>query len=133
MPVGCSMLHDSHSYFPPSIAKAIQNCPSLWFMSTLGERVFEARTTAKLSQKELAKRAGVSQVTIHRIEVGLIKETAHIVKIAVACRVDPIWLDKGGGPMKRMSEMDATWRTLPVERRRRLLALDKALDSEGVA
>ncbi|MCC6682274.1 MAG: helix-turn-helix domain-containing protein [Phycisphaeraceae bacterium] len=39
-------------------------------LSTLAERVRLARVDARLTQQELAERAGVSPLTIHKLEAG---------------------------------------------------------------
>lgn len=69
-------------------------------MASLGDRVREARRGAKLSQEELARRVGIKQPTIAAIESGDIKETAHIVKIALATGYSAYWLENGKGAKK---------------------------------
>lgn len=63
---------------------------------TRGERFREAR--GKMSQADLARKAGVSQPTIHAAETG--GGTEHIVKIALATGYSPVWLENGRGPKK---------------------------------
>lgn len=74
--------------------------------SSLADRVREARRSAQLSQAALAKKVGVSQPTIADIESGKIKETAHIVKIALATRHSAYWLETNKGP-KKMGVLEA--------------------------
>ena len=65
----------------------------------LSERIKIARKQAKLTQKELADRVGVSQTAIHKLECGRSISSRRTVTIALTCGVDPIWLDTGRGEM----------------------------------
>lgn len=65
-----------------------------------GERLRTARDYAKLSQVQLAERAGVSQSTVSQLEksdtdVG----SVNTVRLARACGVSPDWLDDEIGEM----------------------------------
>ncbi|MEO5362917.1 MAG: XRE family transcriptional regulator [Magnetococcus sp. DMHC-8] len=64
---------------------------------TLAERIHVARKQAGLTQKELADQVGVSQTAIHKLEGGSSRSSRRTVAIALACGVDPIWLDTGRG------------------------------------
>jgi SOS-response transcriptional repressor LexA len=64
-----------------------------------GERIATARKSAKLTQKELADRVGISQTAIHKLEHGRSKMSRQTVSIALTCGVDPIWLETGRGDM----------------------------------
>ncbi len=64
---------------------------------TLSERIHLARKQANLTQKELANQVGISQTAIHKLEGGSSKSSRRTVAIALACGVDPIWLDTGRG------------------------------------
>lgn len=67
--------------------------------SPYGLRLFQARTTAKLSQPELAKAAGMAQSTL----AGLEKDgqgSSFTPQLAAACGVRVDWLATGDGPMK---------------------------------
>ncbi|WP_193771186.1 LexA family protein [Candidatus Magnetaquicoccus inordinatus] len=66
---------------------------------TLSERIQTARKQAKLTQKELADRVGISQTAVHKLECGRSKSSRNTVSIALTCGVDPIWLDSGRGEM----------------------------------
>lgn len=66
---------------------------------TLADRIKVARTHAKLNQTALSSLSGVKQQVISKLELGIQKETADIVKIAKACGVRPEWLDAEDGPM----------------------------------
>jgi transcriptional regulator with XRE-family HTH domain len=63
-----------------------------------GERLFLARTHAKLSQTQLAKAAGVSQGNLGELEWNGESSMA-VVRIAAACGVRPEWLADGKGEM----------------------------------
>jgi hypothetical protein len=62
-------------------------------------RLKQARRHAKLGQIELAKKSGVSQQTISKIERGLQDSSAYTVQLATACGVRPEWLATGQQPM----------------------------------
>lgn len=66
---------------------------------SLSERIQTARKQAKLTQKELADRVGISQTAVHKLECGRSKSSRRTVAIALTCGVDPIWLDTGRGEM----------------------------------
>ena len=66
---------------------------------TLSERIQMARKQAKLTQKELADRVGISQTAVHKLECGRSRSSRRTVSIALTCGVDPIWLDTGRGEM----------------------------------
>ncbi len=69
-------------------------------MNTIAERLKDAREAAKLTQPELAAKAGVSQGTIGNIESGLRKRPRDLLSIAAALEVSPEWLETGKGQMK---------------------------------
>jgi len=66
---------------------------------SLNERIQTARKQAKLTQKELADRVGISQTAVHKLECGRSRSSRRTVAIALTCGVDPIWLDTGRGEM----------------------------------
>jgi len=66
-------------------------------MKTLSERLKYARKKAKLSQKTLAKDAGISQSAIALLESGARSGSASIGNIASALGVDVRWLTDGIG------------------------------------
>ncbi len=68
-------------------------------MSTFAERVRIARDAAGLTQEQLAELVGVSQPGIRKLERGALS-SRHLVKIAIACRVRPEWLQSGEGEME---------------------------------
>ena len=73
-------------------------------MSTLAERLKEARKHAKLTQAKLASVSGVEQPLISQLETGKNLQSAHLPKIAHACGVSAIWLSDNIGPMAMASK-----------------------------
>jgi len=69
-------------------------------MTTLADRMKLARQHAKLTQKNLAVKAGVEQPVISQIETGKNQQSAHLAKFAHLCGVNAIWLSDGIGPME---------------------------------
>jgi transcriptional regulator with XRE-family HTH domain len=63
-----------------------------------GERLYQARTHAKLSQPQLSKLAGVSQGNIGELEWKGDGSMA-VVRLAMACGVRAEWLAEGEGEM----------------------------------
>lgn len=70
-------------------------------MNTFGTRLREARKAANLTQKELAKKAGVSQTTISDAERGRNAGSTEAATLAAVLKVEPIWLTDGKGPRTR--------------------------------
>ncbi|ALT07523.1 XRE family transcriptional regulator [Moraxella bovoculi] len=68
-------------------------------MSTLGERLKLARENKKLSQQEVAARAGISQPTYYKIESGKTKRTTYLHELAKVLGVTPEWLATDEGEM----------------------------------
>lgn len=68
-------------------------------MSKMGERIRQARKAANLSQEQLAKAIGVSQVAISQLETGATKETTLLVRIAHETSTRAAWLETGKGEM----------------------------------
>ncbi|CAK2955205.1 helix-turn-helix domain-containing protein [Vibrio crassostreae] len=68
-------------------------------IETFADRMKWARTqqTRKISQKELAELAGISQATVNKLENGILKSTSAIVAIADALHVSVHWLQSGQG------------------------------------
>src|SRR5262245_54394930 len=67
-------------------------------LSTIGQRLRNARDRQLLMQEELAERAGVPVLTISRIENDRYTERPRqttIRKLALALGVDPVWLAFG--------------------------------------
>jgi transcriptional regulator with XRE-family HTH domain len=70
-------------------------------VSTLRERLIEARSAAKLSQAELAKRVQCGQTTIASIENGRNQGSKVLPRVAVILGVEVLWLAEGRGPKYR--------------------------------
>jgi len=69
---------------------------------SIGERVREARKEAKLSQKDLAAKVGISQPTLSELERGDSRGTTSIATMAAALGVNALWLETGRGPKRSM-------------------------------
>lgn len=69
-----------------------------WCSMHIGERIFAEMTSRGWSEGELARQAGVTQPTIHRIITGESKapKRENIEKIAKALKVPSKWLWDGG-------------------------------------
>lgn len=79
---------------------SINNQRSKKHNMTLGERLKAARRHAKLdTQEQLAKKSGVSQQTISKIERDLVDSSGYVVHLAKACGVRPEWLAMEDGEM----------------------------------
>lgn len=71
---------------------------------TLGERLRSARKAAKLTQTELAERAGLRwQSLVANVEGGQ-EGTTHIAKFAKVLNVSPLWLETGTGPREHSAK-----------------------------
>lgn len=66
---------------------------------SLGNRLKTTREQAKLSQRALSKRSGLSQQLISKLETGGVDSTTEIFPLAEALGVDPRWLATGQGEM----------------------------------
>ena len=62
---------------------------------TLTDRLQKARHVAGLDQVELAARLGVHERTVKRYEAGQGSKRTVLLAWALACGVDPVWLEKG--------------------------------------
>ena len=76
-------------------------------MESFGSRVKDERVARGWSQAELAKRAGVSQQLIGKIELGAAQDSKYLLQIARALEgISPEWLRLGRG-QKYLSGHDA--------------------------
>jgi len=67
---------------------------------SLGQRLKQAREKAQISQRGLAKRSGLSQQLISKLENGLVESTTEVFRLAEALGVDPRWLATGKGSQR---------------------------------
>lgn len=65
----------------------------------LKDRFKAARTHAGMTQGRLAELIGIKQASISEIERGLTSSSSHLVRVAIECGVDPLWLSEGTGEM----------------------------------
>lgn len=72
-------------------------------MTTLKDRLKEARGEAGLSQGALAKLAKCGQTTIASIENGRNKGSTVITQLATVLNVNPVWLAEGRPPKRTTS------------------------------
>jgi transcriptional regulator with XRE-family HTH domain len=73
----------------------MQPCCEITNVSTIGDRLKQAREALGLSQGDVAGKAGVSQGTIGNLESGLRKNPRELLAIAAAVGVSPVWLKTG--------------------------------------
>jgi len=64
-------------------------------MQTISERLKQKRSELKMTQSELALKAGVKQQSIQQIEAGVTKRPRFLLEIANALQCDPVWLQHG--------------------------------------
>jgi len=62
---------------------------------SLAQRLKQSRDKARISQRELARRSGLSQQLISKLENGLVESTTEVFRLAEALRVDARWLATG--------------------------------------
>jgi SOS-response transcriptional repressor LexA len=62
---------------------------------SLALRLKQSREHARISQRELAKRSGLSQQLISKLENGLVESTTEVFRLAELLRVDARWLATG--------------------------------------
>lgn len=75
-------------------------------MSTLGERIRQAREHLKMSQETLAKKLGIKQPSVQAMEKSKAKKTKHLLALADALKQSPEWLETGRGEMRRHNVVD---------------------------
>ena len=74
-------------------------------METIGERIHQVRTDAKLSQRAFADRIGISGGSVSMLETGINNPSAQTIRLI--CRefnVDYAWLTDGVGEMYSATE-----------------------------
>jgi transcriptional regulator with XRE-family HTH domain len=62
---------------------------------TVTDRLAKARRVAGLSQQDLAEHLDMNIRTINRYETGYPTKRTVLLAWALACGVDPVWLEKG--------------------------------------
>lgn len=94
---------------------------------TLAGRVLQRRLQLGLNQEELAKKAGVSQQTINKIEGGRIKQPRKIKAIADALQESPAWLQFGAREIDNLDKdvvlAAVALQELPAETRKIIIHL----------
>lgn len=66
-------------------------------MHTLAERIKFAREAKDMTQTALAKKSGLKQSDISKLETGRMLSTTAMVELATALKCDPQWLSTGRG------------------------------------
>ena len=64
-------------------------------MQTISDRLKRKRLELKMTQTELAIKAGVKQQSIQLIEAGVTKRPRFLFEIAKVLNCDPAWLQYG--------------------------------------
>ena len=105
-------------------------------MDTFAERFKYARTRAKMSQDELARRTDVSKASISKVEMGLTSDVymTTLFHLADAMSIDPRWLATGKKPvgdtaigLPGEAGIMTAWHELPEDIREPLrMLIDKA-------
>ncbi|WP_435237456.1 LexA family protein [Psychromonas sp. PT13] len=76
-------------------------------MNRLSKNIKSRMKTLGLTQKQLADKAGTTQVSIHRMISGKVLKTTKIVELAKALNCDPEWLLNGiDEPIKESSNVE---------------------------
>lgn len=91
---------------------------------SIGQRIKEARVAAKLTQKALAQRVGMSQGSLSALETGDSQGTTMVASMATALGVNALWLETGRGPM-RAGEASDPMHGLPPESFRPVVVMDE--------
>lgn len=66
---------------------------------SIGSRIREARRAAKLTQKELAQKVGMTQGALSALETGDSQSSTLLPSMAAALGVSALWLETGKGQM----------------------------------
>ncbi len=66
----------------------------------LADRLRQRRKQLKLTQAQLAEKAGMTQQTVQQLETRKVLSTGRIVDLAAALGVRPEWLAEEKGPMQ---------------------------------
>ena len=76
-------------------------------LDTFGNRLTFARKFRKLTQKEVAKKAGIEQGTLSGLETGKSTSTSSAIPLSKALDVSVDWLIDGSGEMLPASPINA--------------------------
>ena len=100
-----------------------------------GKRLKEARKRKGLSQEQLAKKSGVGQGSISKIERGDQDSSAYDIELALALDVSPLWLKKGAKRLECDSGIGMVKMDIHETRRRNLWMLihPNGYSKEGVS
>jgi len=82
-------------------------------VNTFGDRLRQARTLRRLTQKELAQACGLSQGAIGNYESNSRRQAKEVFRIAEVLDVEPAWLAMGTGPMERQEPHHVAEATSP--------------------
>lgn len=98
-------------------------------MSTVGDRVRIARIDAGLSQDQLAKKVGMRQPTLSRLEGGGSTTTKKLSRIAEVTGFELDWLEMNVGPAKKAQKKAKTqeFEAFPDTVQDELLLIGRAL------
>lgn len=77
----------------------------------LSENIKKRMREMKMTQIQLAEKAGVSQVTIHKLLTGKIINSSRIIDLAKALETRPEWLQYGVGEPKAEYTVDTNIKT----------------------
>lgn len=75
---------------------------------SIATRIKTARTQTGMSQRALAKRSGVSQQLISKLENGAVESTSEIFTLAEALAIDPVWLATGKETLPGVDQQNAS-------------------------
>ena len=71
---------------------------------SLAQRLKQTREQARISQRELARRSGLSQQLISKLENGLVESTTEVFRLAETLGVNARWLATGQGKEKDVED-----------------------------
>lgn len=70
------------------------------FVMDFADRLRQRRKLLKLTQVQLAEKAGMTQQLIQQLETRKVLTTGRIIALAGALECNPKWLETGEGPMQ---------------------------------
>ncbi|PTU70787.1 helix-turn-helix domain-containing protein [Chromobacterium haemolyticum] len=78
-------------------------------MNGRGNRIRDVRIARGWSQETLSRKAGITRGTVSALENGISKGTAHLLPLAKALNVNPLWLETGKGARAPVPASDNTY------------------------